>query len=80
MNDVGTISWNDHNLDAAAQHVLIFIDMTLLRVNDKKMSSIQHYISLEEENKPDSSVISIKIYYAPHLSLLVNYRGRKAFN
>ena len=57
MNDVGTISWNGHNLDAAAQHVLIIIDMTLLRVNDKKMSSIQHYISLEEENKPDSSVI-----------------------
>ena len=26
MNDVGTISWNGHNLDAAAQHVLIIID------------------------------------------------------
>ena len=57
MNDVGTIIWNGHNLDAAAQHVLIIIDMTLLRVSDKKMSSIQNYISLEEENKRDSSVI-----------------------
>ena len=57
MNDVGTISWNCHNLHAPAQHVLIIIHMTLLRVNDKKMSSIQHYISLEEENRQDSSVI-----------------------
>ena len=57
MNNVGTISWNGHNLDAVAQHVLIIIDMTLLRVNDKKMSSIHHYISLEEKNKLDSSVI-----------------------
>ena len=55
MNDVGTMSWNGHNLDAAAQYVLIIIDMTLVRVNDKPISSIQHFISLQEENKPEIS-------------------------
>ena len=74
------MSWNDHYLDVVAQHVLIIIVMTLEIVNDKKMSSIQHHISLQEENKPDSSVIEMKFYYAPHLSLLVNYHGQKAFN
>ena len=51
LNDVGAMIWNGHHLDVVAQHVLkkrIIIDMTLVRVNDKKMSSIHQPIPFQE--------------------------------
>ena len=65
---MGAMSWNGHHLDLVAQHVLqkrIIIDMTLVRVNDKKMSSIQQPIPFHEKNKPDSILMEFRFCYVP---------------
>ena len=39
--------------------------MTLVRVNDKKMSSIHQPIPFHEKNKPDSILMEFRFCYAP---------------
>ena len=60
LNDVGAMSWNGHHLDVVAQHVLqkrIINDMTPVRVNDKKMSSIQQPIPFHEQSMLDGMLV-----------------------
>ena len=39
--------------------------MTFVRVNDKKMSSIQQPIPFQENNKPDSILMKFRFCYVP---------------
>ena len=47
LHDVGAVGWIGHKLDVIAQHVLqkrAIINVTLIPVNEKQMSSIQQSI------------------------------------
>ena len=62
LHNVWAVSRNGHHLDVIAQHVLqkrVIINMTLMRVNDKEMSSIQQSIPFQEKNKPDSILMKL---------------------